>query len=52
VREVGFAAAFTTSAGAAAKGSDPYRLPRFTPWDATRTRFGLRLADNLVRGAR
>lgn len=52
VREAGFTAAFTTTAGAAAKGSDPYRLPRFTPWDNTRTRFGLRLADNLLRGAR
>lgn len=48
VRELGFAAAVSTSTGAADCASDPLQLPRFTPWDRTRTRFGLRLAANLV----
>lgn len=48
VRELGFAAAVSTSIGAADRASDLLQLPRFTPWDRTRTRFGLRLAANLV----
>ena len=47
VREAGFAAAFTTAPGAAARGDDPLQLPRFTPWDRSRSRFGARLAANL-----
>lgn len=48
-REAGFACAVTTAWGAASAATDPYRLPRFTPWDASRLRFGLRLARNLSR---
>ncbi|MBV8380703.1 MAG: polysaccharide deacetylase family protein [Paucibacter sp.] len=47
VRELGFDAAVSTAWGAARVGSDPYQLPRFTPWDRTRARFGLRLLRNL-----
>lgn len=47
VREAGFDAAFSTAWGAAASGADPWQLPRFTPWDRTRLRFGLRLLRNL-----
>jgi hypothetical protein len=47
VREKGFAAAFTTAAGAANASTDRHLLPRFTPWDQGRLRFGLRLAGNL-----
>lgn len=47
VRELGFSAAFTTSAGVARHGSDIYQLPRFTPWDRTPLRFGLRMVNNL-----
>jgi peptidoglycan/xylan/chitin deacetylase (PgdA/CDA1 family) len=48
VRELGFEAAVTTQWGAARKGSDLFQLPRFTPWDRTRLRFGLRLVHNLA----
>ncbi|HEU0367930.1 MAG TPA: polysaccharide deacetylase family protein [Candidatus Acidoferrum sp.] len=48
VRSLGFTAAVTTAVGAADRASDPLQLPRFTPWDRTKTRFGLRLAANLM----
>ena len=47
VRGLGFDAAVSTSRGAAGPGSDLYQLPRFTPWDRSRSRFCLRLAANL-----
>ena len=46
-RAAGFDAAFSTVAGAASGSSDPFQLPRFTPWDRSRLRFGARLAANL-----
>jgi peptidoglycan/xylan/chitin deacetylase (PgdA/CDA1 family) len=49
VRQAGFDAAFTTAWGAATPQTDPFQLPRFTPWDQSRARFGLRLARNLLR---
>ncbi|WP_421621972.1 polysaccharide deacetylase family protein [Alkalilimnicola ehrlichii] len=48
VRDCGFEAAVSTAAGAAGPASDPYQLPRFTPWDRTPGRFALRLARNLA----
>ena len=48
VRELGFDAAVSTHWGAARAGADCYQLPRFTPWDRGRVRFGLRLARNLL----
>lgn len=48
VRRLGFSAAVSTATGAADGNSDFLQIPRFTPWDRTRTRFGLRLASNLV----
>ena len=48
VREAGFAAAVSTAWGAAGRHSDPFQLPRFTPWDRTRWRFGIRMARNLL----
>jgi peptidoglycan/xylan/chitin deacetylase (PgdA/CDA1 family) len=48
VKELGFMAALSTAWGAARADSDLFQLPRFTPWDKTRLRFGLRLARNLV----
>jgi peptidoglycan/xylan/chitin deacetylase (PgdA/CDA1 family) len=50
VRAAGFDAAFTTAWGVARRGSDAHQLPRFTPWDRSRGRFGLRMAVNLRRG--
>lgn len=49
VRGAGFEAAVSTAWGAATAGSDPFQLPRFTPWDRSVGRFALRLARNLVR---
>lgn len=46
--ELGFTAAFTTSPGAVRSGSSAYELPRFTPWDHTPTRYGIRMARNLL----
>ncbi|WP_232351751.1 polysaccharide deacetylase family protein [Inhella proteolytica] len=52
-REVGFAAAVTTAPGAARIDDDPFQVPRFTPWDFPRWRFGLRMVQNLrQRGER
>jgi peptidoglycan/xylan/chitin deacetylase (PgdA/CDA1 family) len=48
-RELGFDAAVATAWGAADAGSDPFQLPRFTPWDRTPLRFMLRLLQNLYR---
>lgn len=49
VRDAGFEAAVATTWGAARRDSDRFQLPRFTPWDRGRLRFGARLAGNLLR---
>ena len=50
VRELGFEAAVSTAWGAARCGrSDPFQMPRFTPWDRGRRAYGLRLLRNLWR---
>ena len=49
VRGMDFDAAVCTTWGTSAMGDDPLQIRRFTPWDQTRTRFGLRLLDNLRR---
>ncbi len=51
VREAGFEAAVSTAWGVATVASDPFQIPRFTPWDRTRGRFGLRLLRNLRQAA-
>ncbi|GAB4468892.1 MAG: polysaccharide deacetylase family protein [Burkholderiaceae bacterium] len=51
VRGAGFDAAVSTAWGVARPGADPLQLPRFTPWDRTRSRFALRLAQNMARSA-
>lgn len=49
VRRLGFEAAVSTSPGAArSRVAAMHELPRFTPWDHGRLRFGLRLARNLM----
>lgn len=50
VREAGFDAAVTTAWGVSGAGTDRFQLPRFTPWDASRAAFGLRLARNIGVG--
>lgn len=47
VRAVGFDAAVSTAWGAAHQGTDLFQIPRFTPWDRSRLRFGARLMRNL-----
>ena len=49
VRDCGFAAAVSTGWGAASSATDRFQLPRFTPWDRTRTRYAARLLANLRR---
>jgi peptidoglycan/xylan/chitin deacetylase (PgdA/CDA1 family) len=50
-RQAGFDAAVSTAWGVATAGCDVYQIPRFTPWDRERWRYGLRLAGNLRRRA-
>lgn len=44
VRELGFICAVTTDAGIAKQATNPYLVPRFTPWDRTQGRFAMRCA--------
>lgn len=46
VKEAGFKAAVATRWGVAGRQSDPFQLPRFTPWDRSAGRFLLRMAMN------
>ena len=48
VRELGFDAAVSTRWAAARRADDVFQIPRFTPWDRSRLKFGLRLARNLM----
>jgi peptidoglycan/xylan/chitin deacetylase (PgdA/CDA1 family) len=48
VRNLGFAAAFTTAQGVAGSDADLFQLPRFTPWDKGELKFGARMARNLL----
>lgn len=49
VENLGFTAAVSTALGASRSGDDIFQLRRFTPWDQSRFRFGIRLALNLRR---
>ncbi len=49
VRELGFDGAVSTSKGAARIGSDPFQIPRFTPWDVGPMSFTAQMASNLAR---
>jgi len=46
VMDAGFKAAVTTSYGTATITTDPYQLPRFTPWDRSQLKFILRMLQN------
>lgn len=48
VADCGFEAAVSTRPAAADRHSGIHELPRFTPWDKTPARFGLRLLRSLV----
>jgi peptidoglycan/xylan/chitin deacetylase (PgdA/CDA1 family) len=47
VREAGFATAVSTTWGVSTRQTDRHQLRRFTPWDRSRLRFGLRLWRNM-----
>ena len=47
VRSLGFDAAVSTQWGASRMGSDLLQIKRFTPWDQTRLKFGVRMVANL-----
>jgi peptidoglycan/xylan/chitin deacetylase (PgdA/CDA1 family) len=47
VRSLGFDAAVSTQWGTSGHGDDLLQIRRFTPWDKTRLRFALRMANNL-----
>ena len=49
VKKLGFEAAVSTAQGVAHTASDPFQLPRFTPWDRTPGKFVLRLLHNTFR---
>jgi peptidoglycan/xylan/chitin deacetylase (PgdA/CDA1 family) len=49
VKNLGFEAAVSTARGVSHAASDPFQLPRFTPWDRTPGRFVLRLFQNTFR---
>ena len=51
VKDLGFAAAVSTSPGAASVGGSLYELPRFTPWDRTRARTGAATGSQSRRAA-
>jgi peptidoglycan/xylan/chitin deacetylase (PgdA/CDA1 family) len=46
-KEAGFKAAVSTAWGAASPASDPFQLPRFTPWTQTPVKFDLLMLRNL-----
>jgi peptidoglycan/xylan/chitin deacetylase (PgdA/CDA1 family) len=48
-RRLGFQAAVSTAWGVARGNSDLFQLPRFTPWERPRWRFGLSLLRNYGR---
>lgn len=49
LRDMGFDAAVSTAAGVATSSTDPFQLPRSTPWDRDPFRFSTRLVINLRR---
>lgn len=50
VRNLGFDAAVSTQWGVSKQGDDLMQIRRFTPWDKTRLRFGIRMLRNLHGG--
>lgn len=47
VRSMDFDAAVSTQWGTSRKADDMFQIRRFTPWDKTRSRFGIRMLANL-----
>lgn len=47
VRDAGFVAAVSTAQGVSSAATDPFQLPRFSPWDAGRLGYGIRMLSNI-----
>lgn len=52
VKEAGFSAAVTTGSGVADGHTDPYQIPRYTPWDTRPARATLLMARNFRQAPR
>jgi peptidoglycan/xylan/chitin deacetylase (PgdA/CDA1 family) len=50
LRELGFEAAVSTAAGVARPDTDPFQLPRYTPWGRSITMFAARMMRNARMG--
>lgn len=48
VKQLGFSAAVCTNWGFSTAATDPFQLPRFTPWDRKPIMFAARMLKNLV----
>jgi len=48
IRDAGFNSAVSTAWGSADVATDPFQIPRYTPWQKTRLKFALQLIRNLV----
>lgn len=47
VKQLGLSAALTTSPGVSTASTDQFQLPRFSPWDTARLKYGVRMLANL-----
>jgi peptidoglycan/xylan/chitin deacetylase (PgdA/CDA1 family) len=52
VKACGYQSAVTTGSGAASSRSDPFQLPRFSPWGPGRLRSTLQMARNMMTKGR
>lgn len=52
VKACGYKSAVTTSAGAASRRSDPFQLPRFSPWGRSDNQITFQLTRNMLSGGR
>ncbi len=52
IRNMGFVCAMTTDRGVSDGNTHPFLMPRFTPWDRTPARFGIRCALALKENAK
>ncbi len=48
VRALGYRYAVTTAAGVAGAGTDPFRMPRYSPWSKTKARYLAQLLRNAL----
>jgi phosphatidylinositol alpha-1,6-mannosyltransferase len=49
VKQAGYKAAVATHFGVASVSSDPYQLPRFSPWGRTQSQIAYQLARNMIK---